>query len=222
MKSTSTIDNALKNDNRNYNYGSFEFYVRAEFPTICDWLSSGARVIDLGCANGSLMKYILDRKKVEIVGVEKSVSGVNYCVSNNLLASVGDIDCRETYRKYQTDEFDYAICNVTLQMVMYPEILLEEIMRISRRQIISFHNFAFFRNRFDLLMMGRMPQPMLYGYKWYNTGHIHQLSLNDFYIYCRDIQWNIEKVKHLGCWQFLANLCFPNFFSKETIFLLKK
>lgn len=222
MRLESTIDNALENDNRNYDYDSSRFYFRSEFPVICDWLSSNTRVIDLGCANGSLMKYVLDRKKVEMIGIEKIASGVDYCLANNLSAIVGDIDKRETYEKYQDSEFDYAICNVTLQMVMFPEVLLGEMRRISQRQIISFPNFAFFGNRLDLLINGCMPRPMLHGYRWYDTGHIHQLSLRDFYNYCRPLKWSIEKTHHLGCWQILANLSFPNFFSKETIFLLRK
>ena len=81
---------------------------------------------------------------------------------------------------YADNEFDLSICHITIQMVMYPEVLLKEMKRISKFQIISFPNFAFYKNRMDLLFNGRMPKPMLFGYKWFSTGHIHQFSLKDF------------------------------------------
>jgi methionine biosynthesis protein MetW len=99
------------------------------------------------------------------------------CNRNSLDVTRGRIDAR---LPFDNDSFDYSICNVTIQMVNYPEVLLNEMKRISKYQIISFPNFAFYKNRLDLLFNGRMPKPMLFGYKWYNTGHLHQLSIKDF------------------------------------------
>lgn len=217
----SKIDDPLYNDNRKYEYDE-SFYERAEFPIICNFINSNTDVIDLGCGNGSLMKFILDRKKVNITGVDISHSGVNNCLKNGLRAKNAPIDQAESYLEFVDDQFDYAICNVTLQMVMYPDVLLKEMRRISKKQIISFPNFAFLGNRLDLLINGRMPHPMMHGYDWYNTGHIHQLSLEDFYKYCLKNKFNVEKVCHLGCWRNLANLFFANIFSKESVFLLSK
>jgi methionine biosynthesis protein MetW len=88
---------------------------------------------------------------------------------------------------YAADAFDYAICNVTIQMVMYPEILLAEMKRIARFQIVSFPNYAFYRSRLDVLFHGRVPKPSLFDYKWYSTGHIHPLSLKDFHELLADV-----------------------------------
>lgn len=109
--------------------------------------------------------------------MELSETGVDICQQKGLQVTRGRID--ETL-PYGDDEFDTAVCNVTIQMVMYPEKLLAEMKRVSRRQIVSFPNFAYFTNRLDMVVNGRMPTRMLFGYSWYSTGHIHQLSLRDF------------------------------------------
>jgi len=143
-------DNPKLNDNRNYVYNK-EFYIRKEFPIIRDWVKEGSKIIDLGCGNGSLIKYILDEKNVYAEGIDISQSGISICLENNIKAKVGYIDEEKTYKNYKDNEFDYAICNVTIQMVMNPEILLKEMKRISKFQIISFVNFAFLINRLELL-----------------------------------------------------------------------
>lgn len=210
------------NDNRNYIYSEEKNYIRQEFPIICNWLEDGAKVIDLGCGDGSLIRYISERKKISIQGIELSLSGVEMCKKSDLKVEAGKIDDRLSYSDFQDEEFDYAICNVTIQMVMYPEVLLQEMRRIAKNLIISFPNFAYFENRIDLLFSGVMPKPMLHKYEWFNTGHIHQLSNKDFKTFCQDNGIEIIEQYHLGCFRYLANLCCPNFFSKESIFLCKK
>ena len=107
-------------------------------------------------------------------------------------------------------------------MVMFPEVLLHEMIRISKNVIISFPNFAHITNRLELLFKGRMPQSMLFGYKWYNTGHIHQLSLKDFECRMKELEMDVKKIEHICRWKFFANILFPNFFSKEAIYLCQK
>jgi len=215
------IDNPKYNDNRDYDYDKTDFYCRAEFPIINDLIKSGTNIIDLGCGNGSLMHYILERQKVNITGLDNSSSGVAFCAQHNLPAQLGEIDREETYKKYSDNQFDYAICNVTLQMVMYPEVLLREMRRISKYQIISVPNFAYLVNRLDLLLNGVMPRSMLYGYAWYNTGHIHQLSLRDFKIFCKNNGLKILSIWHLGRLAWLRRIA-PNYLSRESIFLCTK
>ncbi|CAL1519216.1 methionine biosynthesis protein MetW [Chitinophaga sp. MM2321] len=167
----------MRNDNRNYNYEDFPSEKRVEYVAITSLLAPGSKVIDLACGNGALMEMMIAEKGCTCEGVELSPSGVQVAVKRGLSVREGRIDEK---LPYADGEFDVAVCNVTIQMVMYPEQLLAEMKRISRKQIISFPNFAYFRNRLDLLLYGRMPKPMLFGYQWYNTGHIHQLSIRDF------------------------------------------
>ncbi|MCW3464707.1 methionine biosynthesis protein MetW [Chitinophaga nivalis] len=166
-----------RNDNRNYNYEDYPSERRGEYEAVLDLLSPGSKVVDLACGNGALMELMINEKQCTCIGMELSPSGVATCLQKGLQVTEGRIDEK---LPYADNAFDVAVCNVTIQMVLYPETLLAEMKRISRRQIISFPNFAYFRNRLDMLLYGRMPKPMLFGYQWYNTGHIHQLSLRDF------------------------------------------
>lgn len=207
------------NDNRNYKFPKNSISDREEYGVILDWIPKGSRVIDLGSGDGSLLK-LLKEKGINGEGIEISKSGVRVSKDRGLKVKQGQIDVNLDYKDNQ---FDYAICNVTLQMVSYPEVLIKEMKRISKKQIISFPNFAFILNRLDMLINGRMPKFSLFGYSWYSTGHIHQLSLKDFKIFCRDENIKIIKQHHiipgfpLVPKKLLQKL--PNLFSITSIFL---
>lgn len=210
------------NDNRDYEYGLNSKSSREEYEIIVDWIPSGSQVIDLGCGDGTLLS-LLKLKGVKGDGVDISVSGVKATRKKGIKADIGRIDIPLDYRNKQ---YDFAICNVTLQMVMYPEVLLLEMKRIAYRQIVTFPNFAFILNRLDLLFNGRMPKVMIPGYEWYSTGHIHQLSIRDFIEFCQANSINILEQSHiypgrLYIFPLPKALLkrFPNLFSSTTIFL---
>ena len=165
-------------DNRNYDYSSLENEEREEYKYVVEFIKPYSKVIDLGCGNGSLMKKLIDEKNVEIQGIEISESALEVCIRKGLKVERAEID---KPLDFNDDSFDYSICNVTMQMVMYPEVLLKEMKRISKYQVISFPNFASYKNRLDLLLKGRMPKPMLPDHSWFDTGHIHQFSIKDFF-----------------------------------------
>lgn len=219
----STIDSPLYNDNRNYDYSNTPSEEREEYKLICEMVEPNSKVIDLGCGNGSLLEKLIKEKSVVGKGVELVSSGVDACKKKGLKVIQGRIDEK---LPFDDNSFDYSICNVTIQMVMYPEVLLSEMKRISKYQIISFPNFAYYKNRLDLLFKGRMPKPMLFGYKWYNTGHIHQLSIKDFYELVNDVKGlRILKVNALVSRNPLKNFLlkfFPNVFQILHVFLLEK
>ncbi|HAP34538.1 MAG TPA: methionine biosynthesis protein MetW [Bacteroidetes bacterium] len=177
MNNIRQIDDPNINDNRKYDYSNHHDSERSEYPIIVDMVKPNSRVIDLGCGNGTLLAMLKKEKNIVDCGLEISETGVAVCKERGLNVSFGRIDER---LPFDDNAFDYAICNVTIQMVMYPEILLKEMKRVSKYQIVSFPNFAFWKNRFDLLLNGRMPRPMMFNYSWYGTGHIHQLSFRDF------------------------------------------
>ena len=206
------------NDNRNYDYTNWGFGARAEFKILIDWIPAGSKVIDLACGNGSLMKLLKEQKSADIEGLDIATTGVDFCRANGLNARVAPIDRRESYAEYRDGQFDYAICNVTVQMVMYPEVLLSEMKRIARRQIVSFPNFGHWSNRLDMLFHGRMPKPMIFGYDWYSTGHIHHLSVADFRGYCGANGLRITREEHLDRRRGLARR-WPNLFSTVAVFL---
>ncbi|MGQ9820167.1 MAG: methionine biosynthesis protein MetW [Candidatus Kapaibacteriales bacterium] len=217
------IDKPALNDNRNYNYSGFEEFERPDYSYVIALVEENSKVVDLGCGNGSLINLLKKNKNCEVKGIEISDSGVLISRSKGLDVIKGRIDEK---LPFSDNEFDYSICHVTIQMLMYPEILVREMKRISKYQIISFPNFAFYKNRLELLFKGKMPEKMLFGYKWYNTGHIHQLSISDF----------IELVNEIGGFKILKQTfvetdsaiknflmkLFPNLFQQVSIFLLSK
>ena len=180
--------------------------MRDEHPIIYDWVKDGSTIIDLGCGDGDLLNTLRIHRFCLGLGIDKDAE-----FNGNI--RYGLIDRKETYEIYEDNEFDYAICNVTLQMVGSPEILLDEMFRISKYQIISFPNFAKWQNRLELLFKGRMPKWMLCGYKWYDTEHLHQLSIKDFEDYIKD-RTIIKK-------HFLPNRPFPNLTAHTAIYLCK-
>lgn len=217
------VDDPAFQDNRKYNYNDIINFEREEYKKIVELVSEGSKIIDLGCGNGSLIEMLINKKNVSAVGIDISDSGVSECKQKGLNVIQGAIDKKLDYKD---DEFDYAICNVTIQMVNYPEVLLNEMKRIARYQIISFPNFAFYKNRLKLLFKGKMPDTMLFGYKWFNSGHIHQLSIKDFKELIRQTG-NMKIIKH----DFVPNKyliqkilmrIFPNLFQYIPIFVIQR
>lgn len=211
------LDTPGENDNRAYDYSRHKVLEREEYSVIAAWIPPRSRVIDLGCGNGSLLELLQRTKAIEGFGIERAPSGVKICAEKGLKVIQGEID--QPLKAVPDEAYDYAICNVTMQMVMYPEVLLSEMTRIARFQITSFPNFANIKNRFDLLMRGRMPRPMLFGYAWYNTGHIHQFSDKDFLALIADKGLIVKRAEYLGGFAKLGLARFvPNLFATTCIY----
>jgi methionine biosynthesis protein MetW len=217
------LDTPSVNDNRNYDYTGFSDFERDDYKYIVEMVNPNSSIIDLGCGNGALIQKLIKAKQTQAKGVELSESGVKICREKGLDVIQGRID---EPLPFHDNYYDYSVCNVTIQMVMYPEVLLKEMKRISKYQIISFPNFAFYKNRIDLLLNGRMPLNGLFGYNWYNTGHIHQLSIKDFILLINRVG-GIEIIKRESIKSgnplkdFLVRI-FPNLFEQIPVFLLRK
>lgn len=217
------IDDPIFQDNRKYNYSDTINVEREEYKKIVELIPERSKIIDLGCGNGNLIEMLINKKNVSAIGIDISDSGLSECKQKGL-----DVVHREIDKKldFKDDEFDYAICNVTIQMVNYPEVLLSEMKRIATYQIISFPNFAFYKNRLKLLFKGKMPDTMLFEYKWFNSGHIHQLSIKDFEEFIRQTG-DMKIIKHVFVppkyfIQSIFMRMFPNLFQYIPIFVIQK
>ena len=218
------MDNPLLDDNREYDYSASQLNVRDEYYHILNLVPRGASVIDFGCGNGFLLKLLQEKNGCRGLGIDTSATGVEVAKRLGVSAKLGRAD--EVHPELKNDEFDFSICNVTIQMVSRPEILLQEMTRVSRKQIITFPNFAFYKNRIDLLWNGRMPKPLLYGYQWWSTGHIHQLSMKDFESFVgafglRIDSWVPVKPPKNVLKRYLCH-AWPNLFCIEPLYVLEK
>ena len=151
----------------------------------------GSRVLDVGCGDGSLLALLRDRKGVDGRGIEISREGVNACLAKGLPVIQGDADT--DLADYPDDAFDYVILSQTIQATRQPKVVLEHLLRIGRRAIVSFPNFGHWRVRFDLGLRGRMPVTENMPYSWYDTPNIHFCTIRDFVELCREVGAQMEK-----------------------------
>ena len=140
---------------------------RSTSSMVADMVEPGSRVLDIGCGDGSLLAILRDRKGVDGRGIEISREGVNACLAKGLPVIQGDADT--DLADYPDDAFDYVILSQTIQATRQPRVVLEHLLRIGRRAIVSFPNFGHWRVRVDLVLRGRMPVTENMPYSWYDT-----------------------------------------------------
>ncbi len=143
----------------------------------------GARVLDLGCGNGDLLLKLKRGGITDVRGVEIDNRCITACVQKGLTVFHGDID--EGLSDYDDGSFDYVVLNQTLQVVHKPTLVIDEMLRVAKRAIVSFPNFGHFKVRWYLLTKGRMPKVDFLPCDWYDTSNIHLLTLSDFKAFCR-------------------------------------
>ncbi|MFZ5608186.1 MAG: methionine biosynthesis protein MetW [Pseudomonadota bacterium] len=152
--------------------------LRPDLMAIADLVPAGARVLDVGAGDGALMAYLERVKGCDARGIELSQDGVHACVASGLSVVQGDADT--DLANYPTDGFDLAVLSQTLQATHQPRKVLEELLRIAPRAIVSIPNFAHWRVRISLLLKGRMPVTPSLPKAWYETPNIHLCTVRDF------------------------------------------
>jgi methionine biosynthesis protein MetW len=197
---------------------------RVDLLLVADMIEKGARVLDVGCGDGALLKTLIERRNVDGRGIELSQAGVNSCVAQGLSVIQGDADT--DLDAYPDDSFDYVVLSQTLQATRNPRIVLEQLLRIGRRAIVSFPNFGHWRVRTSLLFGGRMPVTENLTYAWYETPNIHFCTIRDFVDLCDAIGAKIEGGVALNGSGDKVGLQLPwavwNLFGEQAIFLLSR
>jgi methionine biosynthesis protein MetW len=168
---------------------------RPEVELFLPWIPVGSRALDLGCGDGAVARRIMDVRQARVSGLEIDPQGVEGAIRRGVDALVGDLD---EGLPFGNDSFDVAVANVTLHMVYRPRYLLEEALRVAPRVIVTFPNFGFWLYRAELTLRGRFPKHSLYGYKWYDTRHIHLFSLADLRDLCRTLGARIAAERFTG------------------------
>ncbi len=198
--------------------------IRADLMAIAEMVSPGARVLDIGCGDGALLRYLGAAKGTDGRGIELSQAGVNSCVAQGLSVVQGDADT--DLKDYPTQGFDFVILSQTLQATHRPRNVLDDLLRIGRHAIVSFPNFGHWRVRLNLLFNGSMPETARLPDPWYETQNIHLCTLHDFIALCTKDGINIETalwVDGLGkAHRFAGHSTRANLFGEQGIFLLSR
>ncbi len=197
---------------------------RIDLVTIAGLVEPKSRVLDIGCGDGQLLALLEATRDVDGRGMEISQKGVNECVALGLSVVQGDAD--RDLADYPDNAFDYVILSQTLQATHRPRFVLEEMLRIGRKAIVSFPNFGHWRVRTLLGFTGKMPVTRRLPEAWYETANIHFCTIRDFVELCRTIDAKVEDAMVLNRGgrriPFSAPLWFWNLYGQQAVFVLKR
>jgi len=157
---------------------------RIDYEYIAAHVPEGAKVLDLGCGDGTLLEFLIQRKHVDGRGVDIDEAAVRQCVSKGIPVYHGDM--LEGMAMFADGTFDCTILSQTLQQTLQPERVLEQMLRVSRKAIVSFPNWGHWRVRLQLLLKGRVPVTPWLPYQWYETPNVRQLTIKDFLRFSAD------------------------------------
>ena len=197
---------------------------RVDHLLIAEMVAAGSRVLDVGCGDGALLQLLADTKNVDGRGIEITRERVNACVARGLSVIQGDAD--RDLADYPDDAFDHAILSLTIQATRQPRSVLEHLLRIGRRAIVSFPNFGHWQVRARLLLTGRMPVTENLPEAWYVSPNAHLCTIKDFADLCRMTGAGVERAvafnlkgQKLGTW---LPLTVHNFLGEKAVFMLTR
>ena len=157
---------------------------RADFEAIAQWVRPGARVLDLGCGDGSLLRFLKDKRGASGYGIEIDDAKLLASVRNGVNVLQGDLETGLS--GFESGSFDYVILSQTLQAVRHTEQIIREMLRVGREGIVTFPNFGYWRHRLQVFLGGHMPVSRSLPYQWYNTPNVHLFTIGDFESFCAE------------------------------------
>ncbi|MEN6330998.1 MAG: methionine biosynthesis protein MetW [Smithella sp.] len=187
-----------------------------DYRIINDMIDSDSRVLDLGCGEGDLLAFLARSRNIRGQGIELKESAVLECVKKGLSVCHGDIE--SGLQAYPDRSFDYVILNQSLQEVRQVDALLEDALRVGRRVIVGFPNFAWIGSRCRLFFQGKSPVTSVLPYQWYDSPNVRFFSINDFRDFCTRKRIGIIDARYLRKQQTVA--CLPNLLAELALFLL--
>jgi len=154
---------------------------RSDFEAIAAWVRPDSSVLDLGCGDGLLLRYLRHGRNVRGYGVDISDDNVLACVKNGV--NVIQSDLERGLAGFDAGSFDIVILSQTLQAMRRTEEIVLEMLRVGREAIVSFPNFGRLDARLQVVL-GRMPVSQNLPYQWYNTPNVHLCTIADFEAFC--------------------------------------
>ena len=198
--------------------------MKEQFKIIADSIQKEKSILDVGCGNGELMKFIYENISKKIRGLEIYKDNVQKCIQKGLTVIEGNAEM--DLQQFPSNSFDYVILSQTLQAFLNPEKVISDLLRIGKTSIVTIPNFGFWKVRFNLLFKGTMPVTKTLPNEWYNTPNLHMCSIKDFVNFCNDRKINLFKSLALTNNKVSSinkfNLNFKNLTSELGIFLIEK
>ena len=198
--------------------------MKNEFKVIADLVEKNTRVLDVGCADGVLMEFLRDNKNIDIRGLEISKNKVQKCIEKGLTVIEGNAEL--DLKQFPDKSFDYVVLSQTLQAFLNPELVINELLRVGKKAIVTIPNFGYWKVRLHLLIKGTMPVTDTLPDQWYDTPNLHMCTIQDFYNFCNNKGINIFKTISLNGQKpskiTSSNLKLKNLISELGIFLLEK
>ena len=167
---------------------------RPDFAAIAEWVRPGSRVLDLGCGDGTLLKYLKQQRGTTGYGIEIDDTSILACVRNGVNVIQGDLE--RGLSGFEDSSFDYVILSQTLQAMKNSERIIKEMLRVGLEGIVTFPNFGYWKNRLQIAR-GHMPVSDNLPYEWFNTPNVHLCTIADFERFCRERRIRIVERKVL-------------------------
>ena len=198
--------------------------MKNEFQVIADLIEKDKKVLDVGCADGTLMKFLKDNKNINIRGLEISKDKVQKCIAKGLTVIEGNAE--KDLIQFPDKSFDYVVLSQTLQAFLNPELVINELLRVGKKAIVTIPNFGYWKIRLHLLTKGTMPITKTLPDEWYNTPNLHMCTIKDFVHFVKARNFKIFKSIALSNENVSSindtNLGLKNLFADLGIFLIEK
>ena len=196
--------------------------IRQDFKIISDWVKPESEVLDLGCADGSLLRYLQNAKQVHGYGLEREAKNIASCINNNI--NVIQMNLNDGLPSFANKSFDYVVLSLTLQSIKRASTLIDEMLRVGEEAIVSFPNFGHWSIRFQLAFGGKMPVSKRLPYEWYDTPNIRLCTVQDFESFCTSKGIKILESRVLNSQYETTQLqtLLPNLFGSIAIYRISK
>jgi methionine biosynthesis protein MetW len=190
-----------------------------EHRLIAEMVTPGSSVLDLGCGDGELMALLKRERGInKLQGIEIDEQAIYRCVARGLSVFHGDIDTGLS--EYEDRSFDFVILNQSFQQVKKPDSVLGESLRVGRKVIVGFPNFAYYKARYQLGILGKVPVTRSLPFQWFDTPNLHFLSIADFIEFCQKRGIKIDRAAYMTGQKTVR--IFPNLMALLAIMLITK